>query len=98
MYKKAVATFFMVIFMGLITAPSLIIALDNSIDTSMFYSIAEEEENGKSISVLSPFSIVNNEYQTPFDIKDYQFFSYQNKNYPKPHLNLISPPPERNIL
>lgn len=98
MYKKAAATFFMFIFMGLILAPPIITALDDSIDTSIFYSIAEEEENGTSVSVLSPFSITDNEYHTHFDIEDYQIFSYQNKNYSKPHLNLISPPPEKNIL
>ena len=94
MFKKALAAFFMVLFMGLIVTPSVVVALDSSIDTSIFFSFAEEEENGNSITVLSPFSIADNELNTIFDVKGHKSFNYQCKNYPKPHLNLISPPPE----
>jgi len=47
MYKKTIAFFFTVLFMALIMAPTVILVLDESIDTSIFYSITEEEENGK---------------------------------------------------
>ncbi|MBP0904736.1 hypothetical protein J8H85_12920 [Mariniflexile gromovii] len=98
MYKNTIAVFFTIIFMALIVAPTVIVALDDSIDTSIFYSIAEEEENCKSKNLVSPFSLQNNDVLAGFKLKTHQFFSYRFKNYPKPHLNLISPPPEQFIL
>ncbi len=97
MYKKTIAISFLVIFMALITAPSIIAVLDDSIDTSVFYSLNEEEEHSKS-KIVAPFSLQLNDYITYIDLKKHQAFSYQFKNYPKPHLNLISPPPDQNIL
>jgi len=84
--------------MALIMAPSVIVALDDSIDTSIFYSITEEEENGKAKKLVSPFSLFSNETISHFNLKNSLFFSYRFKTYPKPHLNLISPPPEHFIL
>jgi hypothetical protein len=98
MYKRTVATFFTILFMGLITAPSVIIVLDDSFDTSIFYSITEEEENGKSKKIMSALSLQANDILTDFTLKNHQFFSFRFKTYPKPHLNLISPPPELYIL
>ncbi|MFI0428732.1 hypothetical protein [Mariniflexile sp. HMF6888] len=84
--------------MALIVAPSVIVVLDDSIDTSIFYSITEEEENGKTKNLISPFSLQNNDFLTDFKLKSHLFFCYHFKNYSKPHLNLISPPPEHIIL
>ncbi|PLB17638.1 MAG: hypothetical protein TRG1_3520 [Flavobacteriaceae bacterium FS1-H7996/R] len=84
--------------MALIIVPSVIIALDDSIDTSIFYSITEEEENSKTKNLISPFSLQNHDGLAYFTLRPLRFFSYRFKNYPKPHLNLISPPPERIIL
>lgn len=98
MHKKTIAIFFTTLFMALIMAPTVIVALDESIDTSIFYSITEEEENGKVKSVVSPFSLVSSETVSRFNLKSFQVFSYKFKTYPKPHLNLISPPPEHFIL
>jgi hypothetical protein len=98
MYKKTIALFFTILFMALLVAPTVIVALDDSIDTSIFYSITEEEESCKSKNLVSPFSLQNNDVLTSFKLKTHQFFSYRFKNYPKPHLNLIFPPPEQIIL
>ncbi|GAA3559251.1 hypothetical protein [Snuella lapsa] len=95
MYKKSIAIFFTVVFMGFIVAPSIIIALDDTIDTSIFYSMAEEEENGKSKKGELTFSLEANDYSTFDDSKNQLHLGYRFKNYPIPHLNLISPPPER---
>ncbi|MGE5943403.1 MAG: hypothetical protein ACM31G_03585 [Flavobacteriales bacterium] len=83
--------------MSLIIAPSIIVALDDSIDTSIFYSITEEEENCKS-KIVPHFPLENHDVLNDFSLKAHQFFSYQFKNYSKPHLNLISPPPDQIIL
>lgn len=94
MRKQITAIFFLVLFMGLIAAPSVIVVLDDSVDTSIFYSLAEEEETGKSKNVISPFSIESNDSVSTISLKNLQCFGYYFKNYPKPHLNLISPPPD----
>lgn len=98
MNKSIIAFFFTLLFTALIVAPTVIIVLDDSIDTSIFYSITEEEENGKVKNVVSPFSLTSSDVTTHFKLNEQQFFSYRFNNYPKPHLNLILPPPEYNIL
>lgn len=74
--------------------------VDNSIDISIFYSLSEEEEKGhqtiKNVEIIP----------SDFNHADLLFASklksnttgYKYKTYPKPHLNLISPPPETHIL
>lgn len=97
MYKKAIAISFLAIFMSLIVAPSIIAAIDDSIDTSIVYSLTEEEENCKSKIVIT-FSIQNNDISGEISLKPLEFFNYQFKTYSKPHLNLIFPPPDQIIL
>jgi hypothetical protein len=91
MYRTIIAIFFSILFVALITAPSIIIAMDDSADVSIFYSITEEEEN----QTLKLFS--NNEFSETdclFSSNAKDKIGYFYKNYPKPHLNLISPPPD----
>lgn len=96
MYKKEIAISFIIIFVSLIAAPSIITAFDDSIDTSIFYSLTEEEEHCKS-KIVPHFSS-DNDALTDISLQSNKFFSYQFKNYSKPHLNLISPPPDQIIL
>jgi hypothetical protein len=91
MNRKIIAILFSVLFVALITAPSIIIAIDDSVDVSIFYSITEEEE--KETLKVFPMNELNEE--------DYFLTSSSNdnlgyffKNYLKPHLNIISPPPD----
>lgn len=84
--------------MSLIAAPTLIAAFDDSIDTSIFYSLAEEEEENSKSKIASPFSSDTNDAITDICFQSNKDFDYQFKNYSKPHLNLISPPPEHIIL
>ena len=98
MNKRIISLFFTGLFLGLIATPSVIVILDDSIDTSIFYSITEEEESGKAKNILSPFSLHTNDVSSDFLPRINRFFSYRFNNYPKPHLNLISPPPEFHIL
>ncbi|SFZ90447.1 hypothetical protein SAMN05428642_101941 [Flaviramulus basaltis] len=95
MHKKTIAIFFNILLLALISAPSIIIAIDDSIDISMFYSVTEEEETSK-IKLQSPDSFSESEcIISCIDIEDVEYYF---KKYPKPHLNLISPPPELHIL
>ncbi len=96
MFKKTVSIFFTVLFVGIISAPSIITVVDDSIDVSILYSLSEEEEETKNLEII----VSENNEETNllgFSLK-FQNSSYQFKNYPKPHLNLISPPPEYSIL
>lgn len=91
MNKKAIAIFFSILFGALITAPTIVSAIDDSVDISIFYSIAEEENENLKL----PFPDNSfNDFVKVFKIESNKYLGYCFKNYPKPHLNLISPPPE----
>lgn len=96
MPKIIVSFFFFILFTALISAPTILHAIDDTIDVSIFYSLSEEEEQGhetiKNLEILpSDHTHLDVLFlsNTPMDRIDYCF-----KKYPKPHLNLISPPPE----
>ncbi len=97
MFKRAIAICFTTIFMTLIMAPSVIVVLDDTIDTSVFYAMAEEEESGKCKSLVSPFSMQTHDGLAHYLINNTPCYTYRFKSYPKPHLNLVYPPPEFNI-
>jgi hypothetical protein len=100
MKNNALALFFTGLFMVLILMPSVIIAIDDSFDTSIFYSISDDEEKGKEINknIKIVFSKINHaeSYLESEVIKNH--IGYYFKIYPKPYLNLIFSPPEVNIL
>ncbi len=102
MMKSAVAIFFTVLFMVVNSAPSIIIAIDDSVDISIFSDFPKNEEEKKDIEsekTLEVFFVENsNETESLPLFKDLEDTKYRFKNYPKPHLNLISPPPEQYIL
>lgn len=96
MLKNNILILFTLLFMATITLPSILVILDNSVDVSLLYDISEEEEKGseknKEIEVFleevnsDAFVFVSNETESNL--------GFRFKTYPKPHLNLISPPPD----
>ena len=95
MLRNLVSIFFSLIFLAFLAAPSIITIIDDSIDVSIFYASSEEEEKGheknKDTEILFSESINND---LVFDSKKTKNnLGYYFKNYPKPHLNLIIPPP-----
>ena len=95
MNKKTIAILFSVLFLAFVTAPTIIIAVDNTVDVSIFYGVTEEESENLKL----PFpdnSFKGLESLVILDSKENSGYFF--KNYPKPHLNLISPPPEQFIL
>jgi hypothetical protein len=74
--------------------------VDDTVDISFFYSLSEEEERGhQTIKNLEIISSDFNHSDLLFSSKlNSNTIGYNFKKYPKPHLNLISPPPERIIL
>lgn len=80
------------IFMALVAAPTVILSFDNTVDVSSFYGISEEEEHQSVQLVFDNFN--EDVYAFLFSGKASYSIGYPFKTYPKPHLNLISPPPE----
>ncbi len=78
--------------MALIAAPTIIMSIDDSVDISCFFSITEEEEHANAKLIFD-----KNDQVLELLFVDHtkaNLVGYTFKNYPKPHLNLISPPPD----
>lgn len=95
MYKNKIAVFFSIVFLAFIIAPAVITAVDNTVDVSFFYSNSEEESSIKQAEkvniILSPLKI--NEFVFS-STKKVSALMHPNKNYTKPYLNMVFPPPE----
>ncbi|MCG0015362.1 hypothetical protein [Winogradskyella immobilis] len=91
-YKHKIAVFFTIFFMAIIAAPTIISSIDDSVDISGFYGLTEEEESESFKLVFENLS-EDIENCLVVQTKENQIV-YTYKTYPKPHLNLISPPPE----
>lgn len=90
--KLKIAVFFTIIFVALISAPTVILSFDNTVDVSIFYSVNEEEEHQH---VKLVFDNTKDDSDSSFLLRKLTHsIGYTFKTYPKPHLNLISPPPE----
>ncbi|WP_299121765.1 hypothetical protein [uncultured Winogradskyella sp.] len=90
--QQRIAILFTIFFMAIISVPSIIMSFDDTIDITCFYGENEEEEK-EGLKLVFEFTSHNLEdFFTDSDNNRNEV--YTSKNYPKPHLNLISPPPE----
>jgi len=100
MSRSIISLLFSMIFMITLIAPSVIVVIDNDADISFFYNTTDEEEKGsekhKDLEVMFSEFIENESYLVSNETENN--LGYYFKKYPKPHLNLISPPPEQHIL
>lgn len=97
MLKRNVSIFFTLLFLATIITPSIVIAIDDSIDISLLIDISEEEEEkgNEKNKELEVFVVDSNLVAEDISSKSNQEnLGYCYKNYPKPDLNLIFPPPE----
>ena len=99
MNKNSIAIFFTLVIMAMCSAPSIIAAIDDSIDISIILSLNEQEEKEgneiKDIQVLvSEISNLNSEIESSESRNN---SGYYFNDYSKPYLNLISPPPQSYI-
>ncbi|MBC2844081.1 hypothetical protein [Winogradskyella flava] len=91
--KKTIALFFIVFFMAITSAPTIISSIDNSIDTAVLFGFGEEEEEKEDAKLL--FEIVFQDLENFIsDSGKMDSDTYTYKQYLKPHLNIIFPPPE----
>lgn len=96
MPRNTISIILSMIFLVFLVAPTIIVIVDDSIDISMFYSASEEEEKGSEKNKNSEivFSDMDT-YESDFLSNNTENNTgYYFKNYQKPHLNLISPPPD----
>lgn len=101
MPRNIVSITLTLIFVAFLTAPTIIRLIDDTVDISIFYtSTSQEEEKGaeKKIDVEILFNPLLLADLNTSSIKEGNNLQYCFKNYPKPHLNLILPPPELHIL
>lgn len=90
--KYNLSVFFILLFVVIISAPSIILSFDNSVDVTTFYSINEEEENQH---FKLDFKKNAEDYGVFVDSQSMHLcIAYPFKTYSNPNLNLISPPPD----
>lgn len=90
--KKYIMFFFVIFFITIITAPSIILTIDDTADIAVFYGENEEEEK-EGFKLLFDFFNQEPDSNLAFEYtldSDMYFF----KTYVVPHRNLISPPPD----
>ncbi|GAB5564817.1 MAG: hypothetical protein Wins2KO_18800 [Winogradskyella sp.] len=90
--KQNLALCLMILFMAIVSAPTIILSIDDSVDTTILYGCNEEEELEDFELLFEMTSIITlDTFTTKFDgTRD----AYSQKNYLQPHLNLVLPPPE----
>jgi len=91
--KRSIALCFVMLFTLMICAPTIIISCDDTADISAFFGMNEEEEQ-EDIKLLFDPSYEELE-SLSVDSNTKEYIVYTSNEYYKPHLNLISPPPER---
>ena len=96
MHKNKIAVFFSILFLAFIIGPTVITLVDSSVDISYVYSNSEEESSNNQLEkakiILSHLNI--NELVISSTKKVSALLQHTNKNYTKPYLNLVFPPPE----
>ncbi|MGJ8658268.1 hypothetical protein [Cellulophaga fucicola] len=96
MQKRILSLFLTILLTGFIITPVVLLTIDDSIDISIFYNVSEEEENVNVLN-LEDFNITKNVDLAFFKpTKGLYTPTYCFKNYLKPQLNLLLPPPEAN--
>ena len=100
MSKNIISVFLSALFIIFISAPTVIMMVDDSIDVSAFYTSSEEEEKGQEKNKDKELLFYDfSKALSDLDLKETEnYLVYFFKTYTKPHLNLISPPPELHIL
>lgn len=96
MSRNKLSIILSMIFLLFLVAPTVIFIVDDSIDISLFYTMSEEEENGVEKNKIDEVLILQTDTPESFFVskKVIQHIVYFFKNYQKPYLNLVSPPPD----
>ncbi len=96
MQKQIVSLLFLILFTAFISAPTLISMIEKSIETSVFFSISEEENKVNETIKIFEIKVLENEQGDLALIaseNEKSFTSYL-KNYTSFAIECFSPPPE----
>ncbi|MDT0555699.1 hypothetical protein [Patiriisocius hiemis] len=92
--------FFLSLFLLFIVTPITVTLVDINEDVSAFFSVTEEEEKSNKKNIQLEFLISKNPNPelSLFFYKKGNSMEYFFKNYNIPYLNILSPPPDLNII
>lgn len=91
-FKKLTALVFIVFFLTIISAPTIVSSIDKSVDISMFYGLGEEEES-ENFKILFEQTTIGLEEMGQLILNTINV-EFTNGLYSNPLLNIILPPPE----
>lgn len=100
MSRQFISVLFSIVFLAFIAGPTIIVLVDDSVDISIFYTSAEEEEKGNEKNKDVEKIVFNPHFASIYiaAVNPTDELGYIHKKYSKPHLNLVSPPPEYIVL
>lgn len=99
MKKRGISLAFSILFLLFIGLPTILTMVDNSIDVSLIISTTtDDEESEKSLDFkVIPSNLKSNYPNTALPYSKNSLL-YCTKKYGKPHLDIISPPPDFSTL
>ena len=95
--KSKIAILFIVLFAGIIIAPTVVTLVDKDQDLTIFLSLNEEEENTKNIKGMEMTIHPQENNNTTFihyKIQKRENVRFQSKNYISQYPKILTPPPE----
>lgn len=101
MYKSIVAIFFSLLFVTLLTAPTIVLVIDADYDVSILLETNEEEEKeGKESLKDIEVKVLQIAQKSSSDILSSKtsILGFHSNTYSSTHQELLSPPPEYHIL
>jgi len=101
MYKSTIAIFFSLLFVTLVTAPTIALVMDADYDVSILLETNEEEEKeGKESLKDIEVKVLQILQKSSSDILSSQIsiLGFYSNTYSSAHKELVSPPPEYYIL
>jgi len=101
MYKSTIAIFFSLLFVTLITAPTIAMALGAEYDVSILLDSNEEEEKeGKESLNDIEVKVLQISQKPSSDVasSETSILGFYSNKYSSTHTELLSPPPEYHIL
>ena len=97
MYKSLISTLLAIFLTVVVVSPMLVTVVDNTVEVGLFET-SEEEKDTRGESKVEIEKLLTNNSLRVFSsemMNSRSYLGYFYKAYPKPHLNLISPPPEQ---
>lgn len=94
--KIKFALFFSILFIGVITAPTIISLVNEDQDISIFLSLNEEEEENCEIETFKEVKLCPSSYSIIFfkKIQKRETVRFTSKNYTSVFQKIITPPPK----